>query len=167
MKKLWLVCLLVSGCALLMAQDKVNKEPVVVEEVVLVPVEKVYVEPTDWDIFQLGFWFGNPVYQDTVGATGFRIGAPFCGGLAPVYGIEGAILGAGSDQVKGLQFALCTAMADRVSGAQVAFYNQAREVNGLQLGIVNCAQDKSFQIGLVNFLEGGFLPWCILFNFKF
>lgn len=169
MRKLWLICLLVSGCALLMAQDtaKPQADPVVIEETVVVPVAKVYVEPTDWDIFQLGFWFNNPVSQDTIGATGFRIGAPFCGGLAPVYGIEGAILGSGSEQVNGLQFGLCTAMADQINGAQVAFYTQAREVNGVQIGIVNCAKEKSFQIGLINFIEDGFLPWCILFNFKF
>jgi hypothetical protein len=124
-------------------------------------------EEVEWDILQLGFWFGNPKYQDVIGASGFRIGAPFCGGKAPVYGVEGALLGAGSNEVNGVQFGLFFAKADTINGLQAGFYTDTREVNGVQVGIVNFAKAKSFQIGLVNFIEDGVLPWCILFNFKF
>lgn len=162
MKRLILWCLLACMCGVVSAQEKAA------------PAENAAaVEPApagqefEWDIFQLGFWFGNPKYQDTIGASGFRIGAPFCGGKAPVYGIEGALLGAGSDEVSGIQFGLCFAQADTVNGLQAAFYTDTREVNGVQIGIVNFARTRSFQIGLVNVIEGGFLPWCILFNFKF
>ncbi len=120
-----------------------------------------------WEFFQLGFWFDYPSTQSRVPTAGFRIGAPFCGGSAPVYGIEAAVLGAGSDEVKGIQFGLCAALAKKLSGLQVSFFNDAEKVCGLQFGVINMAQDSSFQLGLVNYNENGFLPWCFLVNFNF
>lgn len=162
MKKLALLCLL--GCMLGVTSAQEAAKPAEAAPNATAVKES---KTQDWDILQLGFWFSNPTYQDTIGASGFRIGAPFCGGKAPVYGIEGGLLGVGSDEVYGVQFGLCYAKADTVKGLQAAFYTDAREVGGVQLGIVNFAKTKSFQIGLVNFIEDGALPWCILFNFKF
>lgn len=165
MKKLVVLCLLVFTFGTIFAQDPAPAAPE--EEVIVVQEVPAVEREMEWDIFQLGFWFSNPKYQDTVGASGFRIGAPFCGGEAPVYGVEGALLGAGSDEIYGVQFGLFFAQADTVNGLQAGFYTSAREANGVQIGIVNFAKTKSFQIGLVNFIEDGVLPWCILFNFKF
>ncbi len=130
-------------------------------------VKKTAVSDSSWDIFQLGFAFNYPSSQDIVPVYGFRIGAPFCGGIAPVYGVEGALLGAGGDDVSGVQFGLCAAMSKKVTGLQCAFYNQSEEVNGVQLGVVNVSEKKGFQIGLINIIKDGWLPWSILINFNF
>lgn len=121
----------------------------------------------EWDFVQLGFAPEYPSYQNDVAVYGFRIGAPLCGGSAPVTGVEGAVLGTSSNKINGVQFGLCAAIANEINGLQGSFYNEAKEVNGVQLGIINTSKGKTFQIGLINFTDNGMLPWCVLFNYKF
>ncbi len=68
--------------------------------------------------------------------------------------------------VGGIQAAPCVNIAEQVGGIQAGAYNQAQSVGGLQFGIVNLAKSKSFQIGLVNIIQDGWLPFCLLVNFQ-
>lgn len=56
------------------------------------------------------------------------------------------------------------------SGAQLGWaFNDAKEVTGLQLGVVNYAEHlhQGIQIGLVNIAKNGFLPFFVITNFNF
>jgi len=48
-------------------------------------------------------------------------------------------------------------------------FNYAKEVTGLQLGVVNYAErlNKGLQLGLVNIAKNGFLPVFVIVNFNF
>lgn len=124
-------------------------------------------EPTEWDIFQLGFAFQYPIYQNTVKVNGFRIGAPLCGGTATVNGIEAAFFATDSKEVNGIQTAIFATVGENNSGLQFSIVNKTESNKGLQLGIVNIAKKSAFQIGLINYIEDGLLPFTILFNVNF
>ena len=102
----------------------------------------------------------------TVPVNGVKVGAPISDG-ARVNGVEGAVLYAGSTEVNGLQGSLIAASADTVGGLQLSLFNQVRDCCGLQLGIVNMAEGKSFQIGLLNYVKDAWIPYFPVVNFKF
>lgn len=58
-------------------------------------------------------------------------------------------------------------IGEEVNGAQVGLYNQVKKMDhGPQLAIVNYAKHSdSFQIGLINIMDNGFLPVFPIINF--
>ncbi len=120
-----------------------------------------------WDFVQIGFWEGFPTNQNTAICAGVRIGVPVCGGDAVCDGFELGLLGAAGSQVNGLQIGVLATDSDLVNGVTVAPVNVCDSVNGLQIGIVNVAKDRTFQIGLVNVVSEGWLPFFIGLNFNF
>lgn len=117
----------------------------------------------NWTILQLGFLPGAPTDMLTDPVYGIKIGAPISHG-APVWGVEASVLYSGSDEVNGIQCSLIYCEAQKVNGLQLAVVNFVQSCTGLQIGIINSAQDKSIQLGLINHIEKGSLPWFILFN---
>jgi len=166
MKKLVVLCSLLATVCLAAAEVKPAAPAAPAAAPTAAPAA-VAPAAQEWDILQFGFAPEYPTYQNDVAVYGFRIGAPLCGGSAPVTGVEGAVLGTSSNQINGVQFGLCAAIANEVTGLQGSFYNEAKNVNGVQLGIINVTKGKGLQLGLVNFTDGGMLPWCVLFNYKF
>ena len=120
-----------------------------------------------WDFIQLGIWFGFPTSTKHMKVNGVKIGAPFCSGTGVVTGVEGAVLCGASDTVKGVQASGVMSKSKCVDGLQFSIINYSPEVNGLQLGILNMAKSKSFQIGLLNYIEDSTVPWMIIMNFRF
>ncbi len=120
-----------------------------------------------WDFIQFGLWFGVPSATMHTKVNGVKVGAPFCSGKGIVNGVEGAVLCGASDRVNGVQASGVLSKSKRVDGLQFSIVNSSEEVNGVQLGIVNIAKNKSFQIGLINYIEDSTLPWMILINFRF
>lgn len=134
----------------------------------------------EWDIFQLGFMKDVPTDTATVSTYGVKVGAPISTG-APVYGVEAGVFWAGSSKVVGFQGSLIATDAAEISGLQLAILNFAGQVNGVQLAILNFAENccglqiggfnssrgKSFQIGIVNYIEDAWLPVFPIVNFKF
>ncbi len=119
------------------------------------------------EILQFGFAFGYPQNQNTIQVWGFRLGLPLCGGTAPVSGVEAALIAAGSDKVQGVQASVFASITKDSSGAQLGLYNYCDSMAGAQIGLVNYSKGETFQFGLINIIEeGGFLPWCPLFNFR-
>lgn len=122
---------------------------------------------TPYEVISLTFWYDTPpasAYTETYGIKG---GAPFGVG-APVYGLEASVLGSMTDVVYGVQTSLVMCKAQEIKGLQFSVVNVAEEMCGLQLGVVNLAERKSFQIGLLNYLEDSSLfPFLPIFNFKF
>ncbi len=121
---------------------------------------------SDWTFLQICFAPGVPSDSATVPVNGVKVGAPISDG-ARVNGVEGAVLYAGSTEVNGLQGSLIAASADTVGGLQLSLFNQVRDCCGLQLGIVNMAEGKSFQIGLLNYVKDAWIPYFPVVNFKF
>ena len=99
---------------------------------------------------------------------GFRIGAPVAfGNNSFVAGIELSILAGMSSEVYGLQAAPIFVSADHVEGIQFSVVNIVKKIYGLQLGVVNIAEDVSFQIGLINYIENSALPVFPVINVRF
>ena len=102
-------------------------------------------------------------YTETYGVKG---GAPFGVG-APVYGLEASVLGSLTDYVDGIQTSLIMTKGKEVNGLQFSLVNMVERLVGLQLGIVNLADDATFQLGILNYNENGILPLLPVLNFNF
>ena len=119
-----------------------------------------------WDVLQIGFVPGAPTDTATTPVYGIRIGAPICAG-APVIGVEAAVFYAGSAEVSGFQGCLIMTEAKRITGLQLAPVNFVEDCAGLQLGIFNFAEGKTFQIGILNYIKDAPVPFLPIVNFKF
>ena len=162
MKKFWLSCFCLGLCGLTMAaESKTGASPQ------LQPAPAVATPAEKWDFFQFCCWPDYPPGTSSTAAYGIRLGVPFSGGTTQVVGAEIAVLGAMSDYVDGFQGSLITALTRDLNGAQVSLVNIADYVDGFQFGIFNMAQGKSFQIGLLNYIEDGAFPVLPIINFKF
>ena len=120
-----------------------------------------------WTFINLQFFPGVPTDAECTQTYGVKVGAPITTGKAPVFGVEGSVLWAGTDEVNGLQCSLIACDAKKVTGIQFSLVNMSVTVCGLQLGIVNYASDKTFQIGLLNFVEDGPVFCLPILNFNF
>lgn len=129
--------------------------------------EKQKEESRPWEFLQLGVWYGVGSNQNEADVYGFRIGLPVCGGNTTVSGIELGILGASSFQVNGFQFAPFAAISNKINGLALSITNFADTVNGVQIGVVNVAKNRSVQIGLVNWISDSCLPFFPFVNVKF
>ena len=89
---------------------------------------------------------------------------PASGGPAPVYGVESSILYAGTDEVNGVQASLITTDSKETTGLQFSLVNFSVKVAGLQLGIVNIADDEAFQLGIVNIIRNSPMPCLPIVN---
>lgn len=123
--------------------------------------------PEKWDFLQFGVWFNTPSATKNSNVYGIKIGAPVCSGRGTVKGIETAVLCGATDNITGLQACILTSVSQQFAGLQFSIVNYAANVDGLQLGIVNIAKHKSFQIGILNYIEDATIPWVPIINFKF
>ncbi|MBS1370150.1 MAG: hypothetical protein HPZ91_09375 [Lentisphaeria bacterium] len=120
-----------------------------------------------WSFINLQFFPEVPTEAGYTQTFGVKVGAPVSAGEAPVYGVEASVLWAGTDEVNGLQCSLISCKAEEVTGIQFSLVNMSVKVCGLQLGIVNFADDETFQIGLLNFIENGPVFCLPIVNFNF
>lgn len=120
---------------------------------------------TNYEVVMLTFWFDTPPSAATTETYGVKAGAPFGVG-APVYGLEGAVLGALTDNVDGVQTSLIMTMGKKVNGLQFAIVNTVDDLCGLQLGVFNYAKHTSFQVGIFNYIEDAPIPFLPVLNFK-
>ena len=120
-----------------------------------------------WTFINLQFFPEAPSDAGVTETYGVKVGAPISAGEAPVNGVEASVLWAGSGEVNGLQCSLITCQAEEVTGIQFSLVNMSVKVCGLQLGIVNFADDETFQIGLLNFVENGPVFCLPIVNFNF
>lgn len=120
-----------------------------------------------WDSVQFGFWFGFPPSTQRNNVCGIKIGAPFCDGPYKVDGVETALFCGATDNINGVQACVLVAVSKKLEGLQFSIVNIGKIVKGLQLGVVNVASKESFQIGIVNYIEGAKIPCLPIINFKF
>lgn len=154
----------------LLAFGAAAAEPAAPAEAVKAEPVKAYTLPLPvypWTFINLQFFPGVPTDAGYMQTNGVKVGAPVSAGEAPVYGVEASVLWAGTDEVNGLQCSLIACDAQEVTGIQFSLVNMSVKVCGLQLGIVNFADDETFQIGLLNFIENGPVFCLPIVNFNF
>ena len=121
---------------------------------------------TPYEVAMLTFWYNTPPSSNYTETYGVKGGAPFGVG-APVYGLEASVLGSLTDYVDGIQTSLIMTKGKEVNGLQFSLVNMVERLVGLQLGIVNLADDATFQLGILNYNENGILPLLPVLNFNF
>jgi len=131
------------------------------------PAQSLPAPSYPWTFINLQFFPQVPTDAGFTQTNGVKVGAPVSAGEAPVYGVEASVLWAGTDAVNGLQCSLIACNAKEVTGIQFSLVNMSVVVNGLQLGIVNYAKDKTFQIGILNFVDNGPVFCLPVLNFNF
>lgn len=124
-------------------------------------------QKTDWDFFQLGFWFGIPSQTENTDVYGVKVGAPGCGGKGTVTGVETSVVASGTDHVNGISSSVLVATSKHVKGFQGSVVNYCDTVDGVQLGILNMAKDESFQIGIINYIKNSPIPVLPIINVRF
>lgn len=120
-----------------------------------------------WDFFGVVFIPGVPSSSNDTNISGMRVGLPISGGTNKMYGLETAAFCCWTQEVCGLQTAPLFCISETVYGIQASPVNIADKVVGMQFGIVNVSKDANFQLGLVNYMKNGALPFMIIMNFKF
>jgi hypothetical protein len=144
------------------------------------------IKPVDrgWTIFRFCFTKGAPALCEKENVYGINIGIPESYNYNCVQKIHGFDWGFVStdSRVSGMQFGM-TNWSKGSSGFQLAFANLVEDFGGvqmaaanytrnscaLQLGLFNFARKEStgVQIGLLNFMDEGFLPCFPLVNISF
>ena len=120
-----------------------------------------------WDFFGVVFIPGVPSSSNDSNISGMRVGLPISGGTNKMYGLETAAFCCWTQEVCGLQTAPLFCISEIVYGIQASPVNVADKVVGMQFGIVNISKEATFQLGLVNYIEEGVIPFMIIMNFKF
>ncbi len=174
MKKLLLMCVLTGFGFILLAQEQQAGKPTTVvtsknemEKTQPAVSQATTAAPEKWDSVQLGFWFGFPPSTQRNNVCGIKIGAPFCDGPLKVSGVETALFCGATDSIDGVQACVLVAVSKKLDGLQFSIVNIGKIVKGLQLGVVNIARSESFQIGIINYIEGNTVPLLPIINFKF
>ncbi|HBC87269.1 MAG TPA: hypothetical protein DCZ94_09965 [Lentisphaeria bacterium] len=120
-----------------------------------------------WDVFELVFLPGVPSYSLNSKVYGIKVGAPISDGNGIVNGIEVSVFTSMTKEVNGLQTAGFFTDAEEVNGVQFSIVNISDKVGGLQLGILNMSEKSGFQIGVLNYIKDGWIPYFPVINFKF
>jgi len=174
MKKMLLMCAMLSFCFVLSAEEQGTVKPAVtstgnkeVVQTTIAPVAPPAAAIEKWDSVQFGFWFGFPPSTQRNNVCGIKIGAPFCDGPVKVSGVETALFCGATDNIVGVQACVLVAVSKKLDGLQFSIVNIGKVVKGLQLGVFNYAQKESFQIGILNYMEGSAIPLLPIVNFKF
>lgn len=134
-----------------------------------------------WEIFQLGVWYDYPEWTHDSTVKGIKLGFPISSGIGEVQGLEFALFAGTTENIRGVQmsmFGYCRAkelegvqlgvvnlIDGNLKGAQLGMFNSAEE-GDIQLGLINCSEKKGFQLGFINIIKNGWLPFCLLINYS-
>ena len=135
-------------------------------KVVVVGNQQPAVKTVPYDALMFTFWYDNPPSAAYTETYGIKVGVPFGVG-APVSGLEASVFGSLTDKVDGVQTAIIMTKGQDITGLQFSIVNMVENMCGLQLGVVNVATGKSFQIGIINYIDGACIPFLPVVNFKF
>ncbi len=133
------------------------------------PVKKDAAAPVlnDWEFFELAIMPGVPSSSLNSKIYGVKAGLPISSGNGIVDGVEAGLFASMTANMNGFQTAPFYVESQKMNGLQFSIVNSAEEVGGVQLGIVNMTQKKGFQIGIVNYVKDGAIPFLPIINFKF
>lgn len=164
--------IIVAACAVLVAATGLADEPRRVYKTeqrrAAAKARGEKTEPKAYTSLQIVFAPGLPASSDTTNVYGLKLGVPCSSGKSEVYGLEAAGISSSTDYVDGMQTSVIVNVCELLDGLQAGLVNVATvSMNGLQLGLVNYSAEDAFQIGLVNVLPQGDLPFFPLFNFNY
>jgi hypothetical protein len=169
MKKTFLAAAIVASC--FVSAQQISATSAAQSDVQTLPEQTQPVttteQKTNWDFFQLGFWFGIPSETEYTDVYGIKVGAPGCGGKGTVNGIETSVFASGTDHVNGVSSSVLVATSKQVKGFQGSIVNFCDDVDGVQLGVFNMAKDEAFQIGIINYIENSPIPVLPVINVRF
>ncbi len=81
-----------------------------------------------------------------------------------ISGFQGSVSNVSLEEVKGVQ-AGAVSVGYKVSGAQLSAVNVvADELKGFQFGVVNYSDSKGVQLGFINIIKDGYIPFTLIFN---
>jgi hypothetical protein len=142
------------------AQDNLERQFKNADKTVQLP------PPEEYEVFQIGFGHGFPKSTQLSNVCGWKLGLPFVGGKGRVWGLESAIFSSATANIRGMQTSVFANICDRLEGLQAGLVNIINVTgDGLQLGLVNYSKENAFQIGLINILPSGQIPFMPLINF--
>lgn len=84
-----------------------------------------------------------------------------------VYGAQIAPVTMCGTELMGIQFGGVNISKDVLTGFQGGAVNIAKDVKGLQFGVFNYCDKNTFQVGGINVIKDGWLPFMIGINFNF
>ena len=121
--------------------------------------------PRTSSVYGLNIGLINGIVTNEQSIAGIDIAA--VGSVGPVDGVQMSLVNICQGSA-GVQFALGINVAKRFGGFQLAVFNSASENSGFfQLGLCNKSSNSSgFQLGLLNIMDNGFLPFFPIFNFS-
>ena len=120
-----------------------------------------------WDFFGVVFIPGVPSSSNDANIAGMRVGLPVSGGTNKMCGLEVGAACCWTEDVIGLQTAPLFCISKNITGIQASPVNIADDVTGMQFGIVNVSKNATFQLGILNYIKNGAIPYMIIMNWKF
>lgn len=82
-------------------------------------------------------------------------------------GLQLSVINLNFQNSTGLDLAIVNATSKNMRGVQLGLGNYAGNQKGLQFGIFNMIEKCGLQIGLINIIQDGWLPFFPIFNFSF
>ena len=149
-----------------------------------VDIFKLHIPTTEYYPNIYGLRLGLPItYNDSASVLGIDISAIFSGntyttGLqlscliaqaADLDGLQVGVLNFVKEHIYGLQVGGFNHVEKKLLGVQIGGVNYVKKASGLQIGLFNYTEDSQgiFQIGVLNIIENGWLPFSIILNFNF
>lgn len=84
-----------------------------------------------------------------------------------VYGVQSALL-TKAENLNGAQLGFVNMSNHSATGVQFGLFNQAEYIHGAQIGFVNYAKTiEGLQVGILNIAENGWFPAMVLVNGRF
>ncbi|MFA6567279.1 MAG: hypothetical protein WCS96_03635 [Victivallales bacterium] len=122
-------------------------------------------------------WVGPSICKETYGIQAAWFGPTIA---KKVYGLQASCAVNVLDDIMGFQpgavniaknvcgfQASVVNVAEKVTGLQASAVNVTKEITGLQFGAVNYSRKNGCQIGAINIIEDGWIPFTLLFNIKY
>ena len=151
--------------------------------------------PEDGQVKSFDFRY-SPYDRDNTDVNGLKLGIPMSAGLGTVDGAEISLISSDTANIKGFQGAMLVNMtnyinglqmgvanmireegncgqvgflaftAKKVNGAQISLFNYSRITEGVQIGIINDAEDiATWQIGIFCYNKEAWIPFLLGINF--
>ncbi len=94
----------------------------------------------------------------------------FYSGADGLNGFQCVLLGPANvrETANGMQASLPVSIAGEMNGFQFSLVNVSKgETNGFQLGLVNYSKKSGTQLGLINVIKDGYIPFIPIFNVSY
>lgn len=122
-------------------------------------------------------WFGACIGREIFGVQattfgpcisrvsyGVQASGPFCYASEHLSGIQASLVNISGEHY-GIQAGVVN-ISKPFTGFQTGAVNIVEKIDGLQFGAFNYSKGKAVQMGFINIIEDGWLPFTLIFNIK-